>query len=73
MTVDVFKPIELAAISDLATLVEKFNREQRGDKPLFAEVVLYRDGDDVASLTETASFGKPGLDGELSFEVKEKP
>lgn len=72
MTVDVFKPRELTDISNLALLVEKFNREQVGDKPLFAEVVLYRNGDDVASLTESASFGSSAPDGALSFEVKEK-
>lgn len=72
MTVDVFKPQEMIEIANLAGVVEKFNREQHGDKPLFAEVIFYRGGDDVASLTETARFGKPGVDGELSFEVKEK-
>ena len=72
MTVDTFRPRELVDIADLATTVEKFNREQHGDKPLFAEVVLYRDGNDVALLTETASVGGAAADGALSFEVKEK-
>lgn len=72
MSVDVFKPRELIDISNLALLVEKFNREQVGERPLFAEVVLYRDGNDVASLTESASFGSSEQDGALSFEVKEK-
>lgn len=73
MTVDTFRPRELFDIAELATTVEKFNREQRGPKSLFAEVVFYRDGEDVASLTETASVGgEPAGDGALSFEVKEK-
>lgn len=72
MSVDVFNPRELSDISDLARLVEKFNHDQVGEKPLFAEVVLYRDGDDVALLAESASFGASASSGALSFEVKEK-
>lgn len=71
MSVDVFKPRELTDISSLAVLVEKFNREQDGDAPLFAEVTLYRGGDDVATLTDSRSFGDAAA-GALSFEVKEK-
>ncbi|MFJ4997141.1 hypothetical protein ACIP5T_03250 [Microbacterium sp. NPDC088619] len=73
MSVDTFKPRELTDIAELAVLVQNFNRDQHGDKPLFAEVVFYRGGDDVASLTETASLGQAASDGALSFEVKEKP
>ena len=73
MAVDTFRPRELVDIAELATTVEKFNREQHGHKALFAEVVFYRDGEDVASLTETASVGgESAADGALSFEVKEK-
>ncbi len=51
MTIDTFRPHELVDIAGLATVVEKFNREQVGDHPLFAEVVLYRAGEDVALIT----------------------
>lgn len=70
MTTDNFRPRELVDISNLASQVEKFNKDQFGDKPLFAEVVFYRDGNDVAMLTESASVGVV-YDG-LSFEVKER-
>ena len=72
MTIDTFRPHELVDIADLATVVEKFNREQVGDHPLFAEVVLYRSGEDVALITDAGSFGEAPA-GSLSFEVKEKP
>lgn len=72
MTVDAFKPNELIDIANLARTVEKFNRDQMGDKKLFAEVTFYRDGGDVASLIEAAVHLDTASAGDLVFEVKEK-
>lgn len=69
MSVDSFRPRELADISKLAYLVENFNREQVGDKKLFAAIVFYRDGVEVATLTESAFDSASS--GDLSFEVRQ--
>ncbi len=71
MSVDTFKSRELSDLAGLAEMVAKFNREQTSEKPLFAEVTLYRGGNEVALLTEAASFGE-GARGDLVLEVKEK-
>lgn len=70
MSVDVFKGRELVAIADLASVVEKFNKEQFGDEPLFAEVVFYRDGEKRASLTEALVYDGGADRGDLRFEVE---
>lgn len=68
MSVDTFTVLELGQLSDLGAAVRQFNLEQLASQgtPLFAEVVLYRAGSDVALLTEA-----PGDEpGHLSLEVK---
>ncbi len=70
MSVDVFKGNELVEIASLGGAVEKFNREQHSDTPLFAEVVFYRGGEKVASLTDALTFDGSADSGELRFEVE---
>lgn len=67
---DSFKPRELEGIADLMRKIEVFNKDQLGDRPLFAEVTFYRDGNDVAALTDVLVFESDGSKGELRFEVK---
>lgn len=70
MSVDVFKGRELVEIAELSSVVEKFNKEQYGETPLFAEVVLYRDGEKVAGLTEALGHDGDASKGDLRFEVE---
>lgn len=70
MSVDVFKPRELTEIAGLAKVVEDFNKDQHGETPLFAEVVLFRDGEKVAGLTEALVYDGGASKGDLRFEVE---
>lgn len=70
MSVDVFKKRELVEIAGLANVVEDFNRDQHGEKPLFAEVTFYRGGERVAGLTDALVFDGGASRGDLRFEVE---
>lgn len=70
MVVDVFKALELEAIANLARIVEKFNREQVGEAALHAEVLFFREGDEVAQLSDALTFDGTASRGELRLEVK---
>lgn len=64
MGIDVFKAKELEDIAGLMRTLQDFNKNQYGEKPLHAEVILYRGGEDVALVFESDAKG------ELRFEVK---
>lgn len=65
---DTFKPRELIDIAVLAGHVQRFNKEQHGTKPIWAEVVLYRDGKKVAELTEAHGDPSDHERGDLVFD-----
>lgn len=69
---DTFGARELIDISALMGQLHEFNKQQKQmgseiEAPLWAEVVLYRKGEDVARITEASGSGT--IPDSLTFEV----
>ncbi len=57
MTVRGFTPYELAKIQEIAKALADFNRHGLDAEGIQAEVTLWRDGDEVAAVTEFEGGG----------------